>query len=115
VRERHERRDLRTRRSGADLGHREAPPEWKRAAGATLTFDAWTGAALQPDLLVLTDVNGTATFVPALLGSFDAIGSWSTAATVPSGLSGNVLTFTLYGIVDPAVVRTSNPFAVAFQ
>jgi Tol biopolymer transport system component len=84
-------------------------------AGATLTFDAWTGAALQANLLVLTDVNGTATFVPALLGSFDAVGGWSTSATVPNGLSGNVLTFTIYGLVAPTGVRASNPIAVAFQ
>jgi Tol biopolymer transport system component len=103
--------DVFTRGPDLTLEARPSAP----SGGATLTFDAWTGAALQPDLLVLTDVNGSATFVPALLGSFDVVGGWSTSATVPPGLSGNVLTFTLYGFVTPAGVRASNPFAVAFQ
>ena len=92
----------------------EADPQ-APAAGATLTFDAWTGAALQANLLVLTGVNGSPAFLPAHLDSFDAKGGWSFATTVPAGLSGNVLTFTTFGIVDPGVVRASNPFAVAFQ
>jgi hypothetical protein len=84
-------------------------------AGATITTSTWTGAASGPSLLVVTEVNGTAMFVPAVLASFDAVGGWTFAATVPSGLSGNVIAFEVFGIVPSGKVDVSNAFAVTFN
>ena len=85
------------------------------AAGATLTFTTWEGTAGGLALLVVTDVNGSPLFVPAAVGAFDTSGVWSFAATVPSGLSGNFLTFETFGFVPTGKVDVSNPFTVQFQ
>jgi hypothetical protein len=92
----------------------EADPQMP-VAGATLTFSTWTGGSSAPSLLVVTDVNGTPSFFPALLGAFDVNGLWTFAATVPSGLAGDVITFETLGIVPSGKVGVSNPFAVSFQ
>jgi len=84
-------------------------------AGVTLTFSAWTGAANGLDLLVATDINGTGIFVPITPGSFDASGQWTLSGIVPTGMSGNVITFTLFGIVETGRADLSNPLAVSFQ
>jgi Tol biopolymer transport system component len=91
----------------------EADPE-SAPAGATLTFTTWTGAVSGLCLLVVNDVNGTPTFVPAAIGSFDAHGLWTLAGTVPSGLSGNVITFETFGFIATGKVDVSNSFAVTF-
>jgi Tol biopolymer transport system component len=85
------------------------------AAGATLTFSTWRGAAGGLALLVVTDVNGSPIFVPATAGAFDASGNWILSGTVPSGLSGNVVTFESLGFVPTGKVEVSNPVAVQFQ
>jgi hypothetical protein len=92
----------------------EADPQ-SPPAGATLTFDTWQGKANGLSLLAVTDVNGTPTFAPVILSSFDATGLWTLSATVPSGLSGIVVTFTAFGIVPTGKVGRSNPFDVSFQ
>ena len=84
-------------------------------AGATLTFDTWTGAANGPSLLVAVDLNGTSLFLPVMAGSFDAAGVWSFSAVVPPGLSGNVAGFVAFGIVPTGKVDLSNRFDVSFQ
>jgi hypothetical protein len=84
-------------------------------AGATLTFTTWTGAPAATSLLVITDVNGAPTFIPALLGNFDAAGAWTFGGTVPPGLSGNSITFETFGVIATGKVGVSNPFAVSFQ
>lgn len=84
-------------------------------AGATLTFSTWRGAALAACLLVVSDVNGTPTFVPEVSSTFDADGLWTLAATVPAGLSGNVVTFETFGIATNGKIEVTNAVAVAFQ
>jgi Tol biopolymer transport system component len=84
-------------------------------AGATLTLTTWIGMASATTLLVITDVNGTPMFMPALVGSFDATGRWAIAATVPPGLSGVVISFETIGFVSRVKVDVSNQFAVSFQ
>lgn len=83
--------------------------------GATITFGAWTGASVGTVLLVVTDVNGAAMFLPAVLSAFDAAGAWTWAATVPPGLSGSTVTFEVFGIVPTGKVDVSNSIAVAFN
>jgi Tol biopolymer transport system component len=84
-------------------------------AGAILSLSNWTGLANAPALIVVTDVNGAPTFVPAVLGAFDAAGAWGYSATVPGGLSGNLLTLTTFGYAPDGRVHASNAVAVAFQ
>jgi Tol biopolymer transport system component len=87
-----------------------APP-----AGATLAFVGFTGQASAPDLLVITAINGTPMFVPNIFGTFDAIGTWSLSASVPAGLGGIDVQFTLLGFLPTGKVGLSNPVDVAFQ
>lgn len=84
-------------------------------AGATLTFSTWTGDPNNLSLLVVTDINGLAVFLPAVLGSFDATGLWTLSGIVPTGLSGNAITFETIGFLPTGRVSISNPFAVSFQ
>jgi Tol biopolymer transport system component len=85
------------------------------SAHVTITFSTWTGDANGLSLLVMIDLNGSSTFLPLVLASFDATGLWTLSGTVPSGLSGNIITFETFGIVPTGKVDVSNPFAVAFQ
>jgi hypothetical protein len=85
------------------------------AAGATLTFTTWTGAASNLALLALIDIDGVPMFLPAAFSAFDTSGVWSLSVTVPPGLSGNVLTLQTYGFVPTGKVQASNQMAVAFQ
>jgi Tol biopolymer transport system component len=85
------------------------------AAGATLTFTTWTGDASNLALLVLIDIDGVPLFLPAALSTFDASGVWSLSATVPSDLSGSVLTLQTYGFVPTGKVQASNAVAVTFH
>jgi Tol biopolymer transport system component len=87
-----------------------APP-----AGATLTFTTWTGLPYGATLLVVVDVNGTPTFLPALPGTFGAAGIWALPVIVPAGLAGNVLTFVTFGFAPNGKVDVTEPFAVSFQ
>jgi len=89
------------------------PPD--PSAGATLVFDAWTGIASGANVLVATSVDGAPSFLPAVLGSFDAVGGWTISASVPNGLSGHVVGFTTFGIVDSGKVERTNEVEVAFQ
>jgi hypothetical protein len=89
------------------------PPD--PGAGATLVFDAWTGTASGANVLVATSVDGAPSFLPAAIGSFDAVGGWTLSATVPIGLSGHVVGFTTFGIVDTGKVDRTDEVEVAFQ
>jgi Tol biopolymer transport system component len=84
-------------------------------SGGTLTFSAWRGSASGALLLAVSDVNGTPLFLPALLSTFDTAGAWTYAAAVPPGLSGNDITFDVYGIVETGKVAVSNAVSVTFQ
>jgi hypothetical protein len=90
-----------------------APPS--PPAGAKLTFQTWTGMPLGQSLLALVDVNGTQTFLPVVIMTFDPNGLWVTSSYVPSGLKGNVFTFEAYGYVATGGVEASNQATVAFQ
>jgi hypothetical protein len=83
--------------------------------GATITLTTWTGDASAAALLVVSDVNGTPTFIPAIVGSFDVAGVWTIAATVPSGLSGNVIKLETFGVIPTGEIDVSNEVAVSFQ
>jgi Tol biopolymer transport system component len=83
--------------------------------GASITFNTWTGQVSGTALMVVIDINGTPMFLPAVLGSFDSGGRFSVSGTVPTGLSGNVITFETIGYVTASKIDLSNPFAVAFQ
>jgi hypothetical protein len=83
--------------------------------GAALMFTTWRGAPSAASLLFVTDINGTPMFLPAVFGSFDSAGLWTLSATVPSGLSGNVITFETIGFVPSGKVDVTNPVAVTFQ
>jgi Tol biopolymer transport system component len=85
------------------------------AAGATLTLTTWTGQPSGPHLLAMVDVSGAATFVPAILDTFDPTGVWTFSAAVPPGLSGLELGFQSYGFVATGKVQASNVVEVAFQ
>jgi Tol biopolymer transport system component len=85
------------------------------AGGATITFTTWMGGASAPCMLVATDINGTPVFVPAVISTFDNTGVWRLSATVPAGLTGNVITFETYGFDPTGKIDVSNPFAVSFQ
>jgi hypothetical protein len=85
------------------------------AAGTLLTFDTFTGNPGGQTLLVCTDVNGGATFIPVLFGAFDGAGVWSYSATVPTGFVGLALTFETLGIAPNGKVALSNPAVVTFQ
>jgi Tol biopolymer transport system component len=87
-----------------------APP-----AGATLAFTSFTGQASAPDLLVITAINGTPTFIPNIFGAFDPLGAWSFSATVPAGLGGIVVQFEMLGFLPTGKLGLSNPVDVAFQ
>ena len=84
-------------------------------AGAKLTFTTWTGLQQAPSLLALVDVNGTPTFMPAALMTFDPNGLWEVTTYVPAGLAGNVFQFESYGYVESGSVEVSNRAIVAFQ
>jgi len=84
-------------------------------AGAKLTFATWTGMPLGQSLLALVDVNGTQTFLPVTIMTFDPNGLWVTSAYVPPGLKGNIFTFQTYGYVETGAVEVSDPAIVAFQ
>jgi hypothetical protein len=84
-------------------------------AGATLTFSTWRGDALAACLLVVSDVNGTPTFLPEVSSTFDADGLWTLAATVPAGLSGNVVSFETFGIAANGKIEVSDAVPVSFQ
>jgi hypothetical protein len=84
-------------------------------AGVKLTFETWTGMPLGQSLLALVDVNGTQTFLPVTIMTFDPNGMWVTSAYVPPGLKGNDFTFQSYGYVETGAVEASNQATVAFQ
>jgi hypothetical protein len=92
----------------------EADPE-SVPVGATLTFNSWSGAPRAPSLLFVSEINATSFFAPILLGAFDPAGVFTYSDTVPSGLSGNTLTFVTVGLVVAGKAFASNPFTVAFQ
>jgi Tol biopolymer transport system component len=92
----------------------EAEPQIA-TAGATETLTTWSGKPLAPSVLVVIDVNGTPVFLPVLFGTFDAAGVESVSGTVPSGLSGNAITFATFGIVSTGKVQASNGAVVTFQ
>jgi len=85
------------------------------AGGATITFTTWMGGASAPCALFATDINGTPVFLLAVISTFDNTGVWRLSATVPAGLTGNVITFETYGFDPTGKVDVSNPFAVSFQ
>jgi hypothetical protein len=84
-------------------------------AGAKVTFTTWTGLPQGASLLAIVDVNGTQTFKPAALMTFDPNGLWVVTAYVPPGLAGNVFQFESYGYVATGSVEVSNRAIVAFQ
>lgn len=92
----------------------EAEPQ-APAAGATLEFRTWTGASTGANVLVATAVDGAPSFLPVVLGSFDAVGGWTFSATVPGGLSGHAVSFTTFGIVDSGKADRTNEFEVDFR
>jgi hypothetical protein len=83
--------------------------------GATLTFSSWRGEANGALLLVVSDLNGTPMFLPAVLSNFDAVGAWNHQVTVPSGLADYDITLEAFGIIETGKVNVSNPVVVSFQ
>jgi hypothetical protein len=63
----------------------------------------------------MVDVSGAATFVPAILDTFDPTGVWTFSATVPPGLSGLELGLQSYGFVATGKVQASNVATITFQ
>jgi hypothetical protein len=84
-------------------------------SGTHLRFSTWTGKPVTSCLLVVSEVNGTPTFLPAALSLFDAQGRWTIPVTVPPGLAGSQATFQTFGFVQGGRVDVSEPFAVQFQ
>jgi hypothetical protein len=66
-------------------------------------------------LLVVSNINGSPVFVPAVFGSFDPVGEWVRSVIVPPGLAGITLELETFGFVSTGKVDVSSPFAVAFQ
>jgi len=99
--------------SGPFLTLEADPPD--PPSGVTLTFMTWTGQPSGNALLAAVDVNGAPTFLPVDFGNFDGGGRWTVTATVPSGLSGLVVTFSTFGFVPTGKIEESNRAAVAFR
>jgi len=66
------------------------------AAGDSITIANRGGEPGALSMIVLTDVSGTATFVPILIGTLDANGELAFTGTVPNGLTGLTLQFMGY-------------------
>jgi Tol biopolymer transport system component len=84
-------------------------------AGDTMTFDAWTGGAGALGMLAATNIDGTPTFVPVLVKTFDGGGVFGLSATVPSGLAGHQITFEAFGFLPSGRKAASNPKLVTFN
>lgn len=63
------------------------------AAGDSITLSNRGGEPGALSMVALTDLNGTPTFLPIVIGVLDAYGELAISDTVPSGLSGITLTF----------------------
>lgn len=74
------------------------------------------GAVGSAACMVLTGVNGTATFFPIVFAHLDSNGSFALSGTVPPGLSGLSLTFTGFAIASGGGrLADSIPETVSFQ
>jgi hypothetical protein len=69
------------------------PSDYDVTAGDTLTLSTRGGPAGALTLLVLTDVNGTSTFLPLVFSTLDSNDEASFTGTVPPGLAGITLSF----------------------
>jgi FG-GAP repeat protein len=68
------------------------------SAGDTFDLQTTGGEPYALTLTVLTDVNGTGTFIPVAIGSLDANGAFALSATVPNGSIFASLTFMAYAV-----------------
>lgn len=85
------------------------------AAGVTLTLRTREGPAAAPAMLVAVAVDDVPTFLPLVVGAFDASGTFALAAAVPPGLSGRSVTFRSYALVAPHRIADSGDERVLFQ
>jgi FG-GAP repeat protein len=63
-----------------------------------ITLENRGGAPGSATCIVLSDLNGTPTFVPLAFGTLDPNGNFLIAGTVPTGLSGMTLSFTGFAV-----------------
>lgn len=73
------------------------------------------GAAGAASCVVLTGVNGTATFFPIVFGNLDSNGTFALTGTVPPGLSGLSLTFMAFAIGAGGGLADSISETITFQ
>jgi Tol biopolymer transport system component len=85
------------------------------AVGATLTLNTWGGEPSGAVVLVLIEMNGAPTFLPAAFGLFDGAGVFTVGGTVPAGLSGIEVGLQTFGIVSTGKLGVSNAAAITFQ
>ncbi|HET6162058.1 MAG TPA: choice-of-anchor Q domain-containing protein [Planctomycetota bacterium] len=75
-----------------------ATPDVPLPAGATLELVTGGGVAAKPVALTVVAMNGTPTFLPMLITTFDQSGVLVVVASVPSGLSGFATTLRSYSL-----------------
>jgi hypothetical protein len=98
---------------GPSLTLEESPPV--ASAGQLLDFEAAIGEPGGATMLVVTDVDGTAMFVAAVFGTFDATGYWTQSPIVPPGLAGTTWTLRCVGIDVTGRAESTNEIVVRFH
>lgn len=85
-------------------------------AGDPITLSNRGGTPGSLSMIVLTDVSGTPTFVPVLIGALDGNGELSISSTTPPGLSGISCTFMGYAVKTSGHgLADSIPETIAFR
>jgi hypothetical protein len=100
--------------AGNDLFLQANQPSYK--FNDPITIEDRGGAPWSPACIVLTDVSGTPTFLPIVIGTLDGNGNLSVSGTVPSGLSGLTMTFMGYAVkASGHGIADSSPETISFQ
>ncbi|MFO0984423.1 MAG: FG-GAP-like repeat-containing protein [Planctomycetota bacterium] len=84
-------------------------------AGQTITLTVREMTAGDRALLTVTDVDGSAVFLPVATGTFDGTGTWQISAIVPPGFSGLTVALRAYAMDAAGKVRDSEDEAVRVQ
>lgn len=87
------------------------------AAGKTLNFTSQSPRLTAGDLGVLFawDIGGSPFVTPIMAVSFDAAGSWTMSATVPTGLAGIEMGLKMFALPTGGKVMMSNEEAILFN